>query len=232
MWGLKATLSLVFLLTVCSSARAESFAAPTVLGSAYDQQGGHLLYTERHFCTEHYLQCEVEYRDSSGVLIAKKTLDYSGSQFSPELTMIDYRSNSTVSVPTSGQEGVVVDAGFDNFVRSIWDKLDGGDSVRFPFLVPGFAKPLEMRAARERSGDCSREQLCLVIKLDSWLFRMLASPIELSYSREQRKLLRFSGVSNIKGTNGETLSVNIHYSYGDQLLLVGPLLPQQSAFHL
>lgn len=227
-----AILLLLILSVLSSVAHSVSLTPPTVLGSAYDREKGHLLYTEHHFCTQQGLQCEVEYRDSSGVLIAQKSLDYSGSPFSPALTMIDYRNKVKHSVPGTGQGDIVVDAGFDNYVRSIWDELEGGNSVRFPFLVPGFSRPLKMRADREMSRGCGQDSLCLEIRLDSWLLGMLASPIELAYSREERRLLRFSGVSNIKGGNGETLNVDIHYSYGDKLLLVGPLHYQKSAFHM
>ena len=87
----------------------------------------------------------------------------------------------------------------------------------YAFLVAGFKKPLNMRADLDTSGDCHQAQLCLEINLDSWLLGMLVPPIELAYSRENRKLLRFRGVSNIKGENGESLNVDIYYQYDNKL---------------
>ena len=87
-----------------------------------------------------------------------------------------------------------------------------------------------MRADRADQQACSQDELCLEIKVDSWLLGILASPIELAYSREDRKLLRFSGVSNIKGKNGESLHVDILYAYGDALLMAGPLHQQSTEY--
>ena len=118
---------------------------------------------------------------------------------------------------------MVIDAGFDNFVRSRWDELISGNSVQFPFLGVGFDKPINMRAIREKPANCDDDKVCLSIGLNSWLLGMLVDPIKLSYSRESRELLWFSGISNIVGESGETLSVDIHYQYESDILLVGPL---------
>ena len=71
---------------------------------------------------------------------------------------------------------------------------------------------------------CPGDELCLEIALDSWFLGLLVDPIELVYSRSARQLLRFQGVSNIRGEKGESLNVDIHYQYGDEILLVGPPL--------
>lgn len=190
----------------------------TAVGTAYAQDTGYVLYTEHHFCRDDGRVCTVQYRDASGAMIAQKILDYRDSSIRPGLSITDYRSDLELTVAASTREDLVVDAGFDNYVRSNWDQLERGDSVRFPFLVAGFDKPIDMRAERETSGDCHSSQLCLQVTVDSWLLGMLVSPIELAYSRHDRTLLRFSGVSNIKGSNGESLNVDIRYQYVDERL--------------
>ena len=207
---------------------AEEYSAPNVVGTAYDRNSGNFLYTERHFCSADSLSCKVEYRDSFGAMIAEKKLDYSLSLIGPALVINDYRLALELSVPASEREDMVIDAGFDNFVRSKWDELISGNDVQFPFLGVGFDKPIYMRAFREKPANCNDDKVCLSIGLNSWLLGMLVDPIELSYSRESRKLLWFSGISNIKGESGETLSVNIHYQYENDVLLVGPLDYQSS----
>jgi len=194
---------------------------PTVVGTAYDRDGGYILYTEHHFCGDEGRFCTVQYRDTAGDMIAQKTVEYPGSPFGPALTMTDYRLGTTLSVPATDEDNIIIDAGFDNYVRSIWEQVDNGESVRFAFLVAGFKKPLNMRADLDTSGDCHQVELCLEINLDSWLLGMLVPPIELAYSRENRKLLRFTGVSNIKGENGESLNVDIYYQYDNKLQLFG-----------
>lgn len=198
---------------------AEQLPLPSVVGSAYDRDTGDFLYSEHHFCRENLMQCTVQYRDSFGVIFAKKHLDYRQSPTSPSLVMTDYRSGEELRVPTSTQTNLVVDAGFDNFIRSTWDTLDAGGNVRFRFLVAGSEKPIKMKALRSNYDGCITSELCLEINLNSWFLRMIIDPIELSYSRADRRLLRFSGISNIKGENGETLNVDIHYLYEDKPLL-------------
>jgi hypothetical protein len=228
MHKLIARILLFFMLFSSKLLVAEQLPPPTVVGNAYDRDTGNFVYSEHHFCGKEQMLCTVQYRDSLGVIFAEKTLDYRQNPMSPSLLMTDYRSGVESRVPASEQENLVVDAGFDNFVRSIWDTLDAGGNAKFPFLVVGFDKPIKMKALRSNAGDCTAAELCLDIKLDSWFLGMIIDPIELSYSRDKRRLLRFSGVSNIKDENGESLNVDIHYQYEDGLLLVVPSTQQKT----
>jgi len=204
-------------------AAAEQLQPASAVGTAYDRDSGSFLYSEHHFCLEEDMQCTVQYRNRFGIVFAKKELDYSKSSVSPSLVMTDYHSGLKLRVPASQQENLVVDAGFDNFVRRIWDNLDAGENTKFPFLGVGFAKPLKMNAMRSNSVTCTTAELCLEISLDSWLLGMIVDPIELSYSRAERRLQRFSGTSNIKGENGEPLNVDIHYQYDETPDLLAPI---------
>jgi len=217
--GLAFACPLVFLALFSGAVLSHSPGARVVVGTAYDKDTGSILYTEHHSCTDEGRICTVQYRDTAGVTIANKTLDYRHSLFSPALTMSDFRADLELTLPAGADNNVVVDAGFDNYVRSIWKQLELGETVRFPFLVAGFDEPISMRVGPTTSGSCDSAVLCLEVRIDSWLLGMLADPIELSYSRVDRTLLRFSGVSNIKGTDGESLNVDIHYRYEDEVLL-------------
>ncbi|MEH6592085.1 MAG: hypothetical protein V7746_17615 [Halioglobus sp.] len=204
-----------------------------ILGRAFDADSGDLLYSEHHFCAEDMLECVVNYRDSYGELIARKTLDFSTGSYQPSLQMSDFRRSSEYSFNTSKQENLVVDAGFDNFIRGNWQDLDEGEVVKFPFKVMGIDSPLKMQALRDVSGDCNDKQLCLKVTLDSWFLGMLVAPIKLSYSKEGRRLLRFRGVSNIVGAAGESLNVDLRYDYEDGILPLGSLYQREpEAFSL
>jgi hypothetical protein len=214
------TLALVCAVAFASTlARAQQPTPPTVIGNAYDRDTGHFLYSEHHFCAADQMLCTVQYRDNLGEIFATKDLDYRQNPISPSLTMTDYRRDMQLSIPASEQPNVVVDAGFDNYVRSIWEDLDAGDKATFPFLVAGFDKPVKMKALRNDSDDCTSAELCLEINLDSWFLGMIIDPIALSYSRADRKLRRFSGISNIKDEDGDSLNVDIRYQYDEELLL-------------
>lgn len=185
---------------------------PDVVGTAYDTSGQQLLYRELHFCSDGQLQCKVDYRDPTGAGIAFKELDYSPGPHQPALVMRDLRNDLEHVVAASGDE-LVVDAGFDNYVRSRWDDLSAGEAVRFRFKVVGFDDPIRMKALRQP--DCPAEQLCLKVTVDSWLLGIFADPIELTYARDSQRLLRFRGVSNLRGPDGESQTVDIRYTYPD-----------------
>lgn len=216
-------LYLLFLLAVFTSFSA--WASSVAIGSAYDMSSGDFLYREHHACREDTRYCVVEYRDTSGSLIARKQLDFSASPFRPALLLRDYRRDVEQQIPVQAREDLVVDAGFDNFIRSRWSALEQGESVRFSFLVAGQSKPLEMLARQDDSGQCAAQELCLLVSLDSWFLGLLVDPVGLSYSRQDRRLLRYQGPSNISGGNGESISVVIHYQYGDSF----PVGASQSA---
>ena len=216
--------SIVVLLFLPLAVQAEN----QVIGNAYDRESGQYLYSEYHSCTGDALECLVDYRDSSGELIASKKLNYTTGPTQPSLAIKDYRTGIDTRIASQHREGLVVDAGFDNFVRSQWDILATGDTVKFPFLVPGFDEPLKMRANLDRSRSCGDEELCLEISLDSWLLSLLADPINLVYSRENRRLVRYQGLSNIRGENSESLIVDIHYDYEQRVPLTGSALQQHS----
>jgi hypothetical protein len=184
-----------------------------VIGNAYDGESGQYLYSEYHSCTSSKLECLVDYRDPSGQLIVSKKLNYTAGFTQPTLIMKDYRTGKDTIINSEYREGLVVDAGFDNFVRSQWDTLTTGDTVKFLFLVAGFDEPLKMRASLDRSRSCNAEQLCLEIVLDSWLLRFLADPIALAYSLDSKRLLRYQGLSNIRDENNKSMIVDIHYDY-------------------
>ena len=57
------------------------------------------------------------------------------------MTMTDYRLGIELNLPTSEQENIVVDAGFDNYVRSVWEQLARGESVHFPLLLADLTGP-------------------------------------------------------------------------------------------
>ena len=210
---MKATLLLVLQGMLLPGALAQGWPLQ-VVGRAFDEAGEQLLYSEYHYCGSE-LACKIEYRKPDGDLIARKELDYSYGPHSPALVMIDYLSGKEVRIGSSEREDVVVDAGFDNYVRSRWVELSAGESIEFPFQVVGFDRPLAMKAYRASQGGCAVEDLCLEVSLDSWFLGLLVDPIVLSYARDSRRLLRFRGISNLRDDKGKTFQVDIRYEYAN-----------------
>lgn len=212
----------VLLAIFCAlSVQAETTAGDLyVVGQAYDQTSGSIAYREFHFCSADALRCSIEYKNPEGKLIARKDLDYRHDLHAPEINIHDVLLAQRQTIAAQREDGLVVDAGFDNFVRSNWDKLVTGEAIKFRFLVVGRKQPFTMRAQLDESRSCPQQELCLSVALDSWLLGMLADPIDLTYSREDRRLKRFQGVSNIRTESGKTQDVDIQYDY--ETALVSP----------
>lgn len=205
-------LALLLLLASPHIAQADETQALFTVGTATDADSGEALYRELHLCTEDRLSCTVEYRDMEEVLIAHKTLDYRARLHGPAVVMRDLRTGKEHQVPVQQDADVVVDSGFDNYVRLRWSDLQNGKELSFPLKVLTLDRPVRMRAAVLEQ-DCDAQHLCLTVEVDSWLLGLLADPISLRYSRSDQRLLYFGGVSNIKSAEGDSQVVEIHYDY-------------------
>lgn len=193
---------------------AQASPSPFVEGAAYDKDSGELLYREHHLCARDLKQCTVRYKDTDGALIARKELDYRHAVTAPALVLNDYRHDRVIRIPFTDDSGdLVVDAGFDNFVRAQWDTLASGELVTFRFRGVGFDSPIDMKIGLSDEGVCDRDALCLAVNIDSWLLSKFVEPIQLTYSRDDRRLQRYSGISNLKGAGGESMTVDIIYEY-------------------
>lgn len=201
-------ISLVLLVAACWP---QAEASVTITGEARSIESGELRYREIHACSPDGDQCTVEYRTPGGDLFARKELDYSRSRYAPSLLMEDRRDGRVIEVRGGFAGNTVVDAGFDNYVRSRWDQLARGEVLEFPFLVAGRKRPLEMRAQRRERG-CPAWGLCIEVGLDSWWLGRLVAPIQLLYD-ESRRLRQFRGVSNILDREGRRQEVAISYDY-------------------
>lgn len=206
---------LALLVTWCAPAGFASVESAEIVGRAEALDSDQFLYSEHYACGEEGLHCEVEYRNPDGTVIARKSLDYSDSLHAPEVVMRDLRRDETTVVDMAPREDLVVDAGFDNFVRSRWDTLVAGDTVRFSFRVVNIDRMLSMKARAQENDDCKDETLCLDVEVDSFFLGLLTDPIELTYARDTRRLLRFRGVSNLKAPDGGRQTVDIRYEYAD-----------------
>lgn len=192
-----------------------------MLGKAFRQGSDELLYRERHQYTINprgQLEHRVSYRKANGEPWAHKKLLYQGRATAPSFTLTDTLHQESVAVTlidntiavAHNQNSnrheyqlktklpLVIDAGFDAFVKNHWRHLSNGQPEAFYFLLPRREKLVELRlmphTCREFDPD---KHLCLTLEVDNWLLRLLVDPIELTYQRAQRRLVRYLGISNL-----------------------------------
>ncbi len=201
----------------------------------------------------------VLYLRENGELFAEKTIDYRVSQTAPAFTFIDYRTQARisaehhngagagagpgtvrVSVAEDGQSDVrsqdmtlsdqlIIDAGFDPFIREHWHTLTGGSRLTAPFLVPSRMDTVRVGVTSSDNRDCrAMDNTPLVERFDresdiacftvrpAGMLRVvgwLVDPIRLAYSADGSRLLMFDGTSNIPDDDGETQHVVLVYEY-------------------
>jgi len=186
---------------------------------------GNPIYSETHEFDGNAHR--IEYRDTGGVLIAEKQLDYACSDSAPDWQQHDLRSGARVGgrwsdagyvlqrddrSSTITPEGTLVaSSGFDHFVRQHWEELRTGNTVGFEFAVPARLTTIGMRIQKTRGLPGEREiSEWFEAEPSSGLFRLFAGSILLGYDKEGT-LQFYRGPSNIGDGKGRGLEVEIRY---------------------
>lgn len=218
------------------------------LGEVRDDDGETLLYRERHLDpAAGGLPTRVEYRTPDGELFAEKTLDYSRSRTAPAIDFQDHRRDVRIVTrypdasdpdrlelvyhPPGDEEperemfgtgSLIVDAGFDAFIRQHWERLLDGDRVTAEFLVATRTDSVRVALTEVDTGRCrtAMEDIhCLearpagALRLFSWF----VEPVRLAYHPEPLRLVFYHGRGNIPDASGEERQVRIHYEYKEDI---------------
>jgi hypothetical protein len=215
---------------------------PWTVGTAFHVEDGSLAYRELHYPAPGLpgLSSRVEYQDASGRTIVSKSLDFSGSVTAPAIDQVDQRTGTRVF--TRHEDGrleagyqrdagarlrtdtlrlapdLIVDAGFDPFVRSQWAQLTAGESVTAAFFVPSRLDTITVSIAPVPRAECEQapgEVLCLVVK-PAGMLRVVGwfvEPLRLAYDVEQQRLQMFRGLSNLLDNEGNPQDVVVLFEY-------------------
>lgn len=226
----------------CSLAQA-SGGYPAVVGEAYSLDRGTLLYREMHFIDDGGLDRRVMYRAPQGETLAVKVLDYRSGLATPSFSEQDLRSgewrmverlekslllkyrpgdhnkprHSTVAIKAP----LVIDAGFDHFIRQHWSPLLEGETLDFSFPVASRGTLMQFSLQSTRCANfqqllrsLNRQDLvCFEIRPAGWLVGFFVDPITLVYARGEQRLLVYRGLANIADGEGNEQLVEIHYHY-------------------
>jgi hypothetical protein len=207
----------------------------TFAGRAHDLKTGRLLYVESHAVSGSGGPREsrvVSYRCANGATFARKTLDYGGARLAPAFALDDARSGVSEGLERSARgvrvferargsplrskllpdAGMVADAGFDEFVRARWSTLEAGDALLIPFVVPSRLDTVDFRV--RKAGETTIEgRVASVFRLSvagplGWIL----PDIDVTYRQDDRRLLRYRGVTNIRDDAGDMISAQIDFS--------------------
>lgn len=195
-------------------------------GLAYAKKGGQLLYRESHWIQDQGGRL-VLYRCPDGSAFARKQVKGSGP--APDFELVDARDGYREGVRTRNgvrevyarssaaatervkplpvRAGLVIDAGFDAYVRHHWQALAPTDSRRVRFLVPSRLDSVDFRLT-SLAGDAKTRRYRLA--LDAW-YGSVVPDITITYAADDQRLLRFEGTGNLRDHRGDYPSVRIEF---------------------
>jgi hypothetical protein len=223
------------------------------IGEAWSRDGSELFYREYHYAEDDDfdMPTRVLYLRENGELFAEKSIDYRVSATAPAISFTDFRSGTHISAEHgSGRDPgyirvaftadadsdtqnrnmqladrLIIDAGFDVFIREHWDTLTDGNRMTAPFLVPSRMDTVRVGITGSDTADCSALNnsplhtedtiACFTVR-PAGILRVvgwLTEPIRLAYSQDSQRLLMFDGVSNIPDDDGEGRHVVLVYTY-------------------
>ena len=199
-----------------------------IKGSAYSRETGRLLYHENHRETwqdEQHRYSEVEYVSAEGETLATKCIDFSNSRIAPDFEMRDTRFGrfgarnlgNKIEVFGPDSEGrfkteaaMVIDGGFDYFIRDHWQDLETGEPVKINFAVVDRGVSFGFELQKIRTGRLGQQPVTYFqMKIDNWFLKMLVEPIEVAYYSELKRLAQFEGISNIYDERGKNYNTRI-----------------------
>jgi hypothetical protein len=206
------------------------------LGIATTLDGRVELYRERHRVErdrDGRGTRVVVYECPDGRPYARKVVRYADWAGAPDFDLLDARDGWRERVETVGDrrrvsvreraggrersaelsvpDQLVVDAGFDDFVRLHWDRLVAGERVDFAFLVPSRLEVMRFRVRRQGETTIDGEPALVIrLGLGAWYAFMLPH-IDVTYLEAGRRLARFEGLTNQRTPGGGHVSARIDF---------------------
>lgn len=230
-------------LPVAGNAQTGDTGVMVYYGEAYAlDEPTRLIYREEHrlqLRDGKPYQRDVNYFDAEGKKIAQKKNQYFNNIAAPDFHLSDLRNNYreqaiynddgslTLSLLEDGDQAwrttrinnlpddLIIDAGFDEFVRRHWQALLAGKQINFNFAS---AARQDLIGFRLKKSTANKQQLVLSMRLQSRMLSWLLNPIELTYDRQNQRLLRYRGLSNILDEQGNSYKADIHYQYPEAVV--------------
>lgn len=198
------------------------------------------LYRERHWTRyegERASERLVLYLCPDGTPFGRKHVDYSASAQAPAFEFNDVRSGyreglrrtagkvvvwfsearATERSAAIAASRLVVDAGFDPYIRNNWAALTSGQTLTLSFAVPSRLASLSFKLRKVGQTTIQGEPAQVFrLSLGGWL-GLIAPAIDVAYSQNSQRLMRFEGMSNLRDDTGRRqLVARIDFPLRDQ----------------
>jgi len=198
------------------------------VGIARDAKNQTLRYVEHH----QYLPSGdhlVKYFDASGKLLATKAMTYPGLPQHPEIAQTDFTRDTTVQTSNSDQNiemvrttagkterfafpiepEIIVDAGFDSFIRANWKNFREGEAQVYRLAVAGQENLLKVQITKQAA---SGDSFPFTIKPNNFFIRLLVPQMRVVYDSE-RRLSAYEGLTNLNIAEGKDRKIAIKFNH-------------------
>ena len=230
---------MIALLMGATVAQASADVDGNYVGYAYDIETGELIYEEHHTQTAEgqTVMLKTDYRSAEGERFAYRTVEFPAPLSTrPVFELTDERipyiegvrrdggdllvyktedgetERERLPATPSDDRPLVIDAGFDRLVQRQWDRLHDGEFVRFDFLNCDRLSTIPLRLSLDGQRDTEHGPVSdLIMEPNNWFIRVLVDPIQISYRAEDRSLLEYKGISNIRRPGGSNYVVRIYF---------------------
>jgi len=195
-------------------------------GVARDPTNQRGLYKEQHWVRFNELlpiERLVIYRCMDGTAFARKRVNYQPSAQAPAFEFVDarkgfveglrYKQNKAAlwfRPPGKAAEknaflvvkNLVADAGFNEFIKLNWPSLRTGKSLPLHFAVPTRLQAYKFNLKQIGESQFAGVPAVTYQLKIAGLLSLIADPIEVTYDKSSRRLLRFQGLSNLRDDAG------------------------------
>ena len=205
----------------------------TYIGYAYQEGTENLLYTEHFtdtFIKGIHVTTQTTYYTPDNKLIVSRTLNFNCSLTAPDFETKDLRTGYIEGATVVGKtvklfvrknknsvttekliyvpEPIVIDGGFNQYIKSQWNALQRGKAVIFNFVVPCRLDYFALRA-RKISSDLTTTTIR--VEPENIMVRWLVIPITIQYDLSTKRILSYEGKSNISDEKGVNFMARLVY---------------------
>jgi hypothetical protein len=209
-------------------------------GVATYRHSAQFAYGERHslrYQGDRLAERVVLYECPDGSAFARKTVSYTdamapdflfedasngmreGVRSGPSGRAMLYRASRRESERTSAvpqETGLVIDAGFDEFIRARWQDLLHIGPQPLPFLVPSRQERMSFHVEHLRPTQIDGQPAEVFrMQLDG-VFGWVAPGIDVAYDAADHWLLRYEGLSNLRDGSGNNFQVQVAFKPTDR----------------
>ncbi len=125
---------------------------------------------------------------------------------------ISYRENNSTDViikTLEVPEPAVVDGGFNYFVKNEWDNLVKGSTAHFNFISTARQDYYRFQLSKIESSN--ENEMLVKMEPSNYILRVLLDPIYITYNLSTKRIINYTGISNIKDIEGNNLFATLTY---------------------